>query len=230
MALLDSTCDFSAATYRNIASLRVSANLFDDLVDDARAQELANAAEMRVRRVSPGVIERGLAYSEAIGYPFEADGIVASRYGDGSIRVWYGALEEDTALAETCYHQIQMLRDIEGVDGPVTRYRKVWRVQASGLFVDLRGKTGEFPDLLGDDYGYPQSIGKRLSHEGLPGVLYPSARWRGDCLAAFRADPLSSPVQLYDLTYRIDAAAGSVEVEREPGKLLVRLSLAQLRR
>ncbi|WP_120997110.1 RES family NAD+ phosphorylase [Stutzerimonas urumqiensis] len=230
MGLLDTTCDFCAPVYRNIVSLRVSADLFDDLVPDAKARDVALAAEMRVRTRATGVIERGLAYSEAIGYPFEADTSVASRYGDGTNRVWYGALDEDTALAETCYHQIQMLRDVEGVDRVVTRYRKVWRVQASGLFIDLRAKLDAFPELIADDYGRTQAIGKRLVHEGLPGLLYPSARWQGDCLAAFRAEPLSQPVQLYDLTYRIDAANGWVDVEREPGRLLKRLSLAELGR
>lgn len=230
MALLDTTCDFSAPVFRNIVSLRVSQNLFDDLIADSRGQQAAIAAEMRVRSAGPGVIERGLAYSEAIGYPFEADVSVASRYGDGSIRVWYGALDEDTALAETCYHQIQMLREIEGVDRVVIRYRKVWQIQASGLFIDLRGKLEEFPALVGDDYAWPQSIGKRLAHEGLPGLLYPSARWAGDCLATFRATPLSHPVQLYDLTYHIDPVAGHVDIEREPGKPMRRLRLDQLRR
>ncbi len=230
MSLLDTTCDFTGSVYRNIVSLRVSANLFDDLVSDERAQDVANAAEMRVRTVGPGVIERGLAYSEAIGYPFEADRSVASRFGDGTNRVWYGALDEDTALAETCYHQIQMLRQVEGIDRVVTRYRKVWQVQATGLFMDLREKLTLCPELIGDDYALPQSIGKRLAHEGLPGVLYPSARWLGDCLATFRASPLSQPVQLYDLTYHIDPAAGCVDVEREPGRLLRRLCLGDLRR
>ncbi|MET1076963.1 MAG: RES family NAD+ phosphorylase [Pseudomonas sp.] len=231
MALFDTSCDFAGPTYRNIVSLRVSANLFDDLVSDPKAQDVANSAEMRVRSVGPGVIERGLAYSESIGYPFEADRASASRFGDGTIRVWYGALEEQTALAETCYHQIQMLREVDGIDRVVIRYRKVWQVQAAGLFIDLRGKAAAFPDLLSDDYAYPQEVGKRLAAERLPGVLYDSARWpSGQCLAVFRADPLSHPVQLYDLTYRIDARAGVVEVEREPGKLLCRLSLQQLRR
>src|SRR5690606_40490418 len=91
--------------------------------------------------------------------------------------------------------------------------RKVWQIQASGLFIDLRGKLEEFPALVGDDYAWPQSIGKRLAHEGLPGLLYPSARWLGDCLATFRATPLSHPVQLYDLTYHIDPVAGHVDIE-----------------
>ena len=230
MALLDTVHDFSASVFRNIVSLRVSQNLFDDLIPDSRGQQAAIIAEMRVRSAGLGVIERGLAYSEAIGYPFEADVSVASRYGDGSIRVWYGALDEDTALAETCYHQIQMLREIEGIDRVVTRYRKVWQIQANGLFIDLRDKLEEFPALTGDDYAWPQSIGKRLAHEGLPGLLYPSARWRGECLAAFRATPLSQPVQLYDLTYHIDPGAGHGDIERERGKPMRRLRLEQLRR
>ncbi|MBF0676834.1 RES family NAD+ phosphorylase [Pseudomonas sp.] len=231
MALLDTCCDFSASVFRNIASLRQSVNLFDDLLPDARAQDVAVVAVMRVRQVPQGVIDRGLAYSEAINYPFESDICVASRFGDGSIRVWYGALDSDTALAETCYHQIMMLREIEGIDRVVTRYRQVWRVQAGGLFIDLRRKAVAFPALVGDDYAWPQAVGKRVAHEGLPGLLYPSARWPGgECLAAFRASPLSQPVQLHELTYRIDAKAGVVDVEREPGRLLRRLSLAELRR
>ncbi len=231
MALFDTCSDFSAPVFRNIAALRHSANLFDDLLPDAGAQNVAIAAEMRVRRVSPGIIDRGLAYSEAINYPFESDACMASRFGDGSIRVWYGALNSDTALAETCYHQIMMLREIEGIDRVVTRYRQVWRVQATGLFIDLRSKAAAFPALIGNDYAWPQAVGKRVAHEGLPGLLYPSARWSGgECLAAFRASPLSQPVQLYDLTYRIDAQAGVVEVNREPGRLLRRLSLGELRR
>ena len=49
MALLDTTCDFSAPVYRNIVSLRVSQNLFDDLIPDSRGQQAAISAEMRVR-------------------------------------------------------------------------------------------------------------------------------------------------------------------------------------
>lgn len=218
MGLLDTAIDFRGTVYRNITSVRVSIDPFDDLVPDRAGQDAAIAAEMRVRRGPPGVIHRGLAYSEAIEYPFRADGIVASRFGDGSNRVWYGALDEATGVAETCYHQIRMLREIEGVTQPVIRYRRVYAVDAQGLFLDLRGKVAEHPELVGDDYAFTQSIGKRIAHEGLPGLLYVSARRRGgECLAAFRADALSNARGLYHLTYRIDAVAGQVEIERAPG-------------
>ena len=60
MALLDVTCDFSAPVFRNIVSLRIARNLFDDLIPDSRGQEVAMAAEMRVRSAGPGVIELAL--------------------------------------------------------------------------------------------------------------------------------------------------------------------------
>lgn len=223
MSLLDSTADFHGTAYRNITSVRVSIDPFDDLVSDADGQRAALAADMRVRRGAPGVIHRGLAYSEAIEYPFRSDTIVASRFGDGTNRVWYGALDEATATAETCYHQVRMLREIEGVDRVVVRYRKVYSVAAQGLFLDLRGKVEAHPELVADDYAFTQSIGKRVAHEGLPGMLYASARRRGgECLAAFRADALSNARGLYCLTYRIDAVAGEVAVERTPGVLAAR--------
>ncbi|MBB5206567.1 RES family NAD+ phosphorylase [Chiayiivirga flava] len=223
MGLLDSTVDFHGAVYRNITSVRVSIDPFDDLVPDAAARQVAIAADMRVRRGAPGVIHRGLAYSEAIDYPFRADTVVASRFGDGTHRVWYGALDEDTATAETCYHQVRMLREVDGIDRPVVRYRKVYAVRAQGLFLDLRAKATAYPDVLADDYAFCQAVGKRVAHEGLPGLLYASARRRGgECLAAFRADALSDARALYCLTYRIDAVAGEVAVERTPGVVSAR--------
>lgn len=231
MAVFDRLADFDGPVFRNITSLRVSQDLFDDLVEDAAGRDAALAADLRMRGGATGLIERGLRYSEAIAYPFASDRTVASRYGDGTVRVWYGALEEDTALAETCWHQLQQLRAIEGIVAPVTRHRAVYRVHARGLFLELRGKEDQHPELLDDDYAATQAIAKHAAAQGLPGLLYPSARWpEGSCLAAFRAAALSDPTLLYYLTYRIDAAANQVRVERTPGKAARVLAGAALHR
>ena len=231
MGLFDRLTDFDASVFRNITSLRRSEYLFDDLVEDDAGRAAALAADLRMRPGATGVVERGLAYSQAIAWPFASDRTVASRFGDGSVRVWYGALEEDTALAETCFHQLRQLRAIEGIAEPVTRYRAVYRVQARGLFLEVRGKEDAHPELLDDDYAATQAIGKHAAAQGLPGVLYPSARWPdGSCLAAFRADPLSAPTLLYFLTYRIDPARDEVRVERTPGTIDRILAGARLRR
>lgn len=231
MALFDRIQEFDAPVFRNITSLRVSQDLFDDLVPDAGARGAALAADMRMRPYPCGVIERGLIYSEAIGYPFTADTAVGSRYADGTIRAWYGALDEDTALAETCWHQLHQLAGIEGAAGVVVRQRAVYRVNARGLMLDLRGKELEHPEIVGDDYVPTQAIGKRAEREGLPGILYPSARWpTGECLVAFRADPLSEPRLLYYLTYRIDVDARTVTVERGAADAPRTLRADELRR
>jgi hypothetical protein len=231
VSLFDRLTDFDGPVYRNITSLRRSQDLFDDLITDAAGREAALAADLRMRPGATGVVERGLAYSQAIAWPFASDRTLASRYGDGSVRVWYGALEEDTALAETCWHQLRQLRAIDGITAPVIRYRAVYRVQARGLFLELRDKEREHPELFDDDYAATQAIGKHAAAQGLPGVLYPAARWPdGSCLAAFRADPLANPTLLYFLTYRVDPVADEVRVERTPGVLERRLTGRDLRR
>lgn len=231
MPLFDRVTQFDGRVIRNITSLRVSADLFDDLVSDTEGREAALAADMRMRSAPTGIVERGLHYSQAIDYPFTSDTTVSSRYGDGTVRVWYGALEENTALAETCWHQIQQLRAIEGVTAPVTRYRAVYTVRAHGLFLELRGKEVEYPELLDDDYAATQAIAKQVANQGLPGLLFPSARWpEGSCLAAFRAEPLTDAQLVYYLTYRIDPVANSVSIERTPGVVDRVIHAAELRR
>lgn len=218
MSLFDTNTEFDDRVFRNITSLRISTDLFDDLVPDRAGQAAAMAADMRMRSGPPGIIERGLQYSEAIDYPFTADMTVASRYGDGTVRVWYGALDEATSVAETCWHQLRQLQAVEGINTTVTRYRAMYQVRARGLFLELRNKLDQHPELLDDDYAATQAIGKHAAAQGLPGLLYPSARWPdGSCLAAFRSDPLSDPNLIYHLTYRIDAEAGTVTIERTPG-------------
>ncbi len=231
MALYDALTDFDGSVYRNIVSLRSTEHLFDDLVPDAAGQNAAIAAEMRMKPGTPGVIDRGFEYSQAIAYPFASDKTVASRYGDGSLRVWYGALEEDTSVAETCWHALQQVKGIEGVDRPVTRYRAMYRIRARGLFLELRGKEREHPELLDEDYAATQGIAKHAAGQGLQGLLYPAARWPdGSCLAAFKPEPLSDPQLIYYLTYRIDPVADAVTIERKPGVVERVLAASELRR
>lgn len=45
-----------------------------------------------------------------------------------------------------------------------------------GVLVDFTEKSKEHPELVAQDYSFTQQIGKRLSSEGHPGILAPSAR------------------------------------------------------
>ena len=139
MVLLDRLSRFDGEVHRNILSLRSSRDLFADLAPDAGASAAAMAADLRMSgHVPPSQAERALLYSTAIDYPFSADGSVASRFGDGTVRVWYGALDEPTARAETCWHQLRQVMALEGVD-----------MRLQGNFTTRIGLNGRIADPTG---------------------------------------------------------------------------------
>lgn len=214
------TRDIDQDVFRNITSLRTTQDLFDDLAGgDNDIAELLAATEMRVKHHIPaGIIQRGFHYTTAIGYPFDTEPFMTSRYGDGSYGVWYGSLDLETTVFETAWHMIQDESGIEGLDEIVVRERAVYLVNCRAILLDLVGKQKEFTALIDDDYSFTQQIGNRLHREGHPGLLAPSARRnRGTNAAILNPGVLRNPrVQCY-LTYRFDPRENVVSVEREVG-------------
>lgn len=227
-SLFDKTCDFDDDLFRNIVSLRESVDLFSDLTDgDEFQSEVAITAEMRVKSEIPaGVIQRGFHYTTAIGYPFETDPYLCSRYGNGAFGVWHGSLELETTIHETAYHMIREEQRVEGLKGPIVRERAVYFVHCRAVLIDLRGKEKLFPRLIAQDYSFTHEIGERLHGEGHPGLLAPSARCEGTNLASFTPSILSNPRQHCYLTYRCYPERQTVVVERQPGELFLEVRFA----
>jgi len=210
---------------RNIKSIRVSQDLFDDLTaGDVYAGRGAVAAEMRVKSGIPsGLINRGFHYSKAIGYPFETEPYLNTRYSNGSFGVWYGSVELDTAIHETAYHMLMDELRVEGDNIIITRERAVYLVHCKAVLIDLTGKEKRFPELVSNDYNLTHQIGERLHNEGHPGLLAPSARYKGTNLAAFTPSILSDPRHHCYLTYKCEKSKRSIIVERQPGETISRL-------
>lgn len=224
--LLDTTTDFSGDLFRNIVSLRESRDLFADLADgDAALSHIATYAEMRVKEDIPGgFLNRGFHYTTAINYPFDHEPYLATRYGNGGYGVWYGSMELNTSIHETCYHMMRGEEGVEGLKSPIIRERAVYLVGCQAVLIDLRGKQKTFPWLVADDHGMTQAVGGRLQREGHPGLLAPSARCIGTNLAAFKPVILSNPRHHCYLTYRLDPVTRRISVERQPGEQLCDLS------
>jgi hypothetical protein len=224
-ALFDRTVDFDADVFRNITSLRESRDLFDDITEGgAFANAVAVAAEMRVKAgAPPGIVGRGFHYSTAIGYPFETEPYLSTRYSNGSFGVWYGSVELKTSIHETAYHMLADELKVEGNAGVIKRERAVYLIRCRALLIDLRGKEKEFPGLIGDGYGLTHEIGERLHTEGHPGLLAPSARCKGTNLAAFTPAILSEPRHHCYLTYKCDVPGRKIIVERQSGKTFLKL-------
>jgi len=209
---------------RNIVSLRISEHLFDDLTDDVDAWQSAQQLELETKpkvftKQTP-VIHRPFEESEwnsVIGFPFLNS--TQSRYSDGTYGVWYGADDLETTVCETVHHwRTKLLSDAEGFLKPgVSIERKVYLVCCDSALIDLRPLVQKFPEVCyPDDYTATYAIGRKMHHEGHPGLVSKSARCKGDIYAIFTPDVLSDARHACFLTY-VTTDKG-VEIQKTPGK------------
>lgn len=218
--------DTHADLYRNVVSLRVTENLFDDLSSDHADWQTAIELELQTKPASytssTPIIHRPFeeaAWNEAIGFPFRTWS--RSRYSDGSFGVWYGADTLETTIHETVYHWRNRLLADAGFTQPGIRIeRSVHLVRCDAALIDLRNQAGAYPMIVDKaDYTYTQQIGGRLHREGHPGLLTLSARCTGEVYAIMNPAVLSNPRPNCYLSY-ITTGSG-VDVERAPGELLL---------
>ena len=214
-------CETNGDILRNIVSIRVSQDLFDDLSpqaehwDSAISLEIETKPSVFVSKVP--IIDRPFeeARWNAIEYPFKH--WMRSRFADGSYGVWYGADSIETSVYETVHHwRSGLLRDAGYLQPGIRIERKVYLVRCDAALVDLRPAAQHYPALLDpNDYTLPQMVGAKIHREGHPGLVAPSARTRGDVFSVFNPRVLSDPRQSCLLTY--STTRKGIAVEREPG-------------
>lgn len=211
---------------RNIVSLRVSQDLFDDLSPDPGTRQSALNLELATKPplfVSPQpIIDRPFeeaAWTDAIDYPFKH--WARSRYSDNTFGVWYGADSIETSIHETVYHwRNHLLTDAGWLQPGIRIDRKVFNVRCDAALVDLRPAVPAFPALVDPaDYSLTQQVGARLHREGHPGLVTQSARCLGDVYAVLNPRVLSHPRQECFLTYT--TTAQGVDIERSPGVVMM---------
>lgn len=208
---------------RNIVSLMVSENLFDDLTDDPEAWSEAQRLELETKpnffNSSQPVIDRPFEEAEwnnAIDYPFKNSS--QSRFSDGSFGVWYGADTIETTVYETIYHWQKKFLDDAGFNKPgVVGERKIYLVQCDSALIDLRPAIMSYPEIVHpSDYTATHAIGSKIHRESHPGLITRSARTEGDIYAIFTPKVLSNPRHSCHLRYIITEKG--VEVQKTPGK------------
>lgn len=212
--------------YRNIVSLRITENLFDDLSDNHADWNTAIELELQTKPATyisaTPIIHRPFeeaAWNEAIGFPFRTWS--RSRYSDGSFGVWYGSDTIETTIYETVYHWRNNLLADAGFTAPGIKIeRRVHLVRCDAALVDLRSLVKHHPMLVDKtDYTLTHQLGGRLHREGHPGLLTKSARCSGNVYAILNPAILSNPRPNCYLTYT--TTEKGVEVERAPGELLL---------
>ncbi len=150
--------------------------------------------------------------------PFKAKPNLKSeqtRFSDGTIRVFYSAIESATVQEEVRYWYAKPL--LSGHSPRVVFYQLL-TCQFDGRVTDLRPHLGSMPYLTADD-GYEEcnKIGREVVSIKLAGLLTPSARkTTGTCLPVFRRESLSSANLGHWLIFRYDPTSGEVSVEMAP--------------
>ena len=220
--LIREVVDHHGDLVRNIQTIRVSQDLFDDLSQDAAARSVAIAAEAigRIPSDAP-LITRPFDYGTVITFPFANFNGHGTRFSDGlRYGVWYGSLELETTVYETVYHRHRFLQDsFAAEDRPVRSERRVFNVRCDAILLDLRGKEAAEPGLVERrSYAYTQPLGAYLQEQGTNGLLVKSARCDGMNAAILRPGTLSRVRDLCHLTYTMNPRQDLAIVERTPGE------------
>ena len=217
---------------RNIKSIRLSQDLYDDLADSPEDTRVAIAAEGRLRIPSANpFVTRPFDYGTVITYSFDSAHWQESRFGDAKqYGVWYGSLDVRTTVFETVYHWHRFLMDsFADTKEEIIGERRVFDVRCDAILVDLRECEKQAPQLTDrKSYTFTQMLGRYLIEQQQNGALFPSARCRGINAAVFNAARLSTVRDRTYLTYRYNAGAGRVKVERAPGRTWLTITPTQL--
>ena len=220
---------------RNITSIRVSQDLFDDLSDTPDDWALAQAIEAEIKpplyQSATPAIHRPFEtadWDNAIGYPFARPHWQQSRFSDGTFGVWYGSDSVATTVHETVYHWVNGLLADAGWTNPrepILTERKVYRVHCHAALLDLRPALAQHPELIHpSDYSAAQILGARLHREGHPGCITGSARHaKGYNYVVFNPNILTQPRHECLLTYRFTGQGQPVQVEKTLGKVWMRV-------
>jgi len=199
--------------WRIIASRYPPIDAFERFLDDPAAHDALIQLEMLVNprlrneigQISLVPVEHRVSGPGA-GYvmaSFTHINPKGSRFSDGSYGVYYAGAELFTALSETIHHFEQYARD--SADPPRSEDMRVLVGAINHDFDDvLELPAPEQAAILNpDDYGRSRPYAAALRNAGSPGIVYPSVRNpAGACVAAFRPNTVSLPVQERHLRYR----------------------------
>jgi hypothetical protein len=139
--------------------------------------------------------------------------IAPTRFSDGSLRVFYSSLEQETAEAEVLHWYAGAAL---GSSARIAYYDRL-QCRFRGSAIDLRSKADHWPFLTGDGegaYASCQELAREAVALDLGGFLTPSARGSaGTNLPVFRREALSEP-EVLGITALTRDASGEVTLRR----------------
>ena len=184
---------WSGEAFRNIATCDPTQDLYDDIVDpedfellfeiEGRTQGIDKSQPGKNRCFQYGNIDRStLCFERFFSW---------GRFGAGNYGVWYGALEEETSIAETSYKRPEIDKnDFENSEGPIVQCRRMFKASLDAkLSIDTRTIAKIQSHLTSDDYSFCQNLGEQAIENNIDMFLTPSARRTGGiCTPVFSGE------------------------------------------
>lgn len=154
---------------------------------------------------------RGCSY--ALG-PFVHLNPAGSRFSNGRFGVYYAAVNVQTAIAETRYHQEKYFSSIEGLHYDRLSMRCLKTVFSAALHDISESQNRQSNWYHLDDYQAGQLLGDQLKKIGSQGIAYDSVRNPGNiCYGLFTPKVISDVLQAAHYSYIWDGKKISVAME-----------------
>ena len=156
----------------------------------------------------------GVPHASVINASFCHAHPLGARFSGPDRGAWYAAFDVATSQAEVGFHKSVQLAEIGRFEETVTY--DDYLADFSASFHDIRRARNFRACLDPDSYVESQALAERLLDGGSLGVVYPSVRHRGTCVACFRPALLVANVRRAK-TYRFTWEGGPnpfVTVER----------------
>lgn len=185
-------------SYRNIATIKTSQDLFDDLVSDTSQLPVVQTWADEASGIDHGEDQkhRTFQYAKISTPPPELT--TPTRFTDNTnFGVWYGALERETSIEEALYWNYRYVYRpmLARATKPIVADRRMLIADCEAQkTVDLRPLEKDFPNLVHDnDYSLCQALGAHAVATSIDAFLTPSARRKGGtCTPVFNAHVLKN--------------------------------------
>ena len=175
---------------------------------DAATNDRLLAAHQRFPGIGVEELVSGVPHSHVINAAFCHPHPLGARFSGPDRGAWYAAFALETAQAEVAFHKSVQLTETNWPGEESVTYDD-YLADFSAEFHDLRRAPAYRACLDPDSYVESQALAERLLDGGSLGVVYPSVRHRGTCVACFRPALVMNVRR--DATYRFTWGAGARE-------------------
>jgi hypothetical protein len=207
-----------------LENLPLSPKVLSDLGEIEAATDERKMAERgsTLGRIGPQELIYGIPDAHIVNAAFTHPGPHGGRFNDSNRGAWYAAVEFDTSVAEVSFHRRRLFQDVrdERFRGRYSFDYVDFVADFAGMFHHLDSRERKDclqPAPIPECYRAPQALAGALLRSGSTGIVYPSVRSSGMCIACFR--PVLVTHLRRDHAYRIT-------VETKTDQVTVKLARA----